>query len=222
MKALIIYLSPFILSSISLYIEKWEQSLIMQLQLSKLPVESFSTWPFKNSRMGRELCVAEIRVSRGKSLIVATCHLESPDPFRRMYTQERVAQAKKALRCLECFPNVVLAGDMNWNEELAGEFPIREGWVDAWQKLRPGLKGWTCDTDSNPMLAANRPLRLRSDRCLCKLNDFKLVEISMIGTEPIPGVSYSKQKREGDRVRTLKRPVLPSDHYGLLLEISSN
>ncbi|KAG8385751.1 hypothetical protein BUALT_Bualt03G0077900 [Buddleja alternifolia] len=39
------------------------------------------------------------------------------------------------------------------------------------------------------------------------------------GKDEIPGLSYVKAKRVKGRVKELVLPVLPSDHYGLLLTI---
>lgn len=50
-------------------------------------------------------------------------------------------------------------------------------------------------------------LRLRLDRALCRLDRCKVHSIEMIGKEAIPGVEHDE------------RPVLPSDHYGLLLKL---
>ena len=200
-----------------------EPNLICQLQLSKLPVKSFSCKPFSNSTMLRELCMAEIEV-RGKLLIVATSHLESPCPappkWDQMHSEERIAQAKEAVNLLKKFPNVVFCGDMNWDEKSDGKFPLSGGWIDAWADLRPGENGWTYDTVSNRMLSCNRHLQKRLDRFICNLCDFKLSAIDMIGMEAIPGVSYMKEKKVRKRVRKLMLPVLPSDHYGLLLGVN--
>ncbi|KAK0578677.1 hypothetical protein LWI29_014265 [Acer saccharum] len=187
------------------------------IQLSKLPVRSFHRKPFSNSRMGRELCTAEIEVKgvHDDPLIVATSHLKRPEPGQmQMHSEERIAQAKAALTLLGNSPNMIFCGDMNWDDDLDGRFPLFGGWIDAWEELRRGEDGWTYDTKSNPMLLGNRPLRKRLDRFVCNLNDFKLDAIEMIGLEAIPGVSYSeKEMRKG------ARPVLPSDHYGLLLQL---
>ncbi|XP_075663784.1 uncharacterized protein LOC142633427 isoform X2 [Castanea sativa] len=193
------------------------------MQLSKLPVKSFSCKPFSNSTMLRELCMAEIEV-RGKLLTVATSHLESPCPappkWDQMHSEERIAQAKEAVNLLKKFPNVVFCGDMNWDEKSDGKFPLSDGWIDAWADLRPGENGWTYDTVSNPMLSYNRPLQKRLDRFICNLCDFKLSAVNMIGMEAIPGVSYMKEKKVRKWVRKLMLPVLPSDHYGLLLGVN--
>lgn len=194
------------------------------MQLCKLPVKCYSCKPFANSAMGRELCVAEVDIHADKTLVVATSHLESPCPgpptWDQMYSKERVEQAKEAVRLLEKNPNVIFCGDMNWDDKLDGQFPFPDGWVDAWMELRPQEEGWTYDTKSNKMLSANRSLRKRLDRFICRLQDFKLSEIEMIGTEEIPGLSYCKEKKVKGQVKKITLPVLPSDHYGLLLTIS--
>ncbi|CAD5176637.1 unnamed protein product [Musa acuminata subsp. malaccensis] len=195
------------------------------MQMSKLPMKGFSCIPFTNSVMGRELCLADIDVGGSKKLIVATSHLESPCPapprWDQMYSKERVAQAKEAINLLKDSPNAIFAGDMNWDDKLDGAFPLPDGWIDAWLELRPGENGWTYDTKANQMLSGNRTLQKRLDRFMCNLHDFKVDGIEMIGVEAIPGLSYCKEKKVRKVFKKLVLPVLPSDHYGLLLTISS-
>ena len=195
------------------------------LQLAKLPVKSFSCKPFSYTAMGRELCIAEIEVTKDNSLVIATTHLESPCPgpptWDQMFSKERVNQAKEAIAFLQKYPNVIFCGDMNWDDKIDGQFPFVEGWFDAWEKLRPSEIGWTYDTKSNKMLTGNRTLQKRLDRFICHLPDFKISCIEMIGTDPIRGLTYSKQKKMKNRIQELTLPVLPSDHYGLLLTLSS-
>ncbi|ONK74941.1 uncharacterized protein A4U43_C03F11680 [Asparagus officinalis] len=195
------------------------------MQMSKLPVRSFRCKPFDNSKMGRELCMAEIDIGENKKLVVATSHLESPCPgppkWDQMYSKERVTQAKESIGILKQFPNVIFGGDMNWDDKLDGAFPLNNGWVDAWTELRAEENGWTYDTKSNQMLTGNRTLQKRLDRFLCSLSDFKIDSIEMIGKEAIPGVYYCKEKKVRKEVKMLELPVLPSDHYGLLLTIKS-
>ncbi|PIN13590.1 putative Mg2+-dependent phosphodiesterase TTRAP [Handroanthus impetiginosus] len=193
------------------------------MQLCKLPIKSYSSKPFHNSIMGRELCVAEVEVQPGTLMVVATSHLESPCPspptWDQMFSKERVAQANEAVRFLDGNPNVIFCGDMNWDDKLDGPFPLPDGWLDAWTQLKPGQVGWTYDTKSNKMLSGNRTLQKRLDRFVCKLKDFKIREIEMIGTDAIPELTYIKEKRVKGQVKELELPVLPSDHYGLLLTI---
>lgn len=195
------------------------------LQLSKLPVKSFSNKPFSNSIMGRELCIAEVEAASGKPLVIATSHLESPCPappkWDQMYSKERVVQANEAINLLKKQPSVVFGGDMNWNDQQDGQYPLQDGWVDAWSQLRPNESGWTYDTKSNQMLTGNRTLQKRLDRFICQFTDFKITSVDMIGMEAIPGVSYNKEKKVRKEIKQLVLPVLPSDHYGLLLTISS-
>ncbi|KAL1537315.1 glucan endo-1,3-beta-D-glucosidase [Salvia divinorum] len=195
------------------------------MQLSKLPVKSYSTKPFHNSVMGRELCLAEVEVLPGTTMVVATSHLESPCPspptWNQMFSKERVVQANEAVRSLGKHENVIFCGDMNWDDKLDGAFPLAGGWVDAWTEMRPGEDGWTYDTKSNKMLAGNRSLQKRLDRFVCKLEGLKIRSIEMIGRDAIAGASYVKEKKVKGQVKELSLPVLPSDHYGLLLTIST-
>lgn len=194
------------------------------MQLSKLAVKSYSCKPFSNSIMGRELCIAEIEVQKDMTVVVATSHLESPCPgppkWDQMYSKERVEQAKEAVELLERKRNVVFCGDMNWDDKLDGQFPLLDGWIDAWGKMNPEEIGWTYDTKSNKMLSANRTLQKRLDRFVCKLQDFCISDIMMIGKDAIPNLTYIKEKKVKSEVKRLTLPVLPSDHYGLLLEIT--
>ncbi|GJP55120.1 hypothetical protein CLOM_g14107 [Closterium sp. NIES-68] len=118
----------------------------------------------------------------------------------------------------EC-EDVVFCGDMNWNDKRDGDVPMREGWVDAWMQLHPNEPGFTYDSRLNPMLAGGR-LRLRLDRCLMRLHHMRLRSLSLLGTHPIPGGSYAKQRRVKGQATTAQLPLLPSDHFGLLLVLN--
>lgn len=60
---------------------------------------------------------------------------------------------------------------------------------------------------SNPMLKPGNRIRRRLDRAFCRLRRWRLQGAELVGREPLPGLSF-----EG-------RPVLPSDHFGLLLQL---
>lgn len=189
--------------------------------LSKVPVKSFSTKPFRNSIMQRELCIAEVKNVCGKSFVVATSHLESanlgPPTWDQYFSKERVEQANEALNILKRHPNV-FGGDMNWYDKKDGEYPLQDGWVDAWSVLRPKEPGLTYDAMSNKMLTGKRQERF--DRFVCRIPDFKIDNINMIGMDPIPGFSYKKMKEVKGEKTLVELLVLPSDHYGLVLTLS--
>lgn len=174
--------------------------------------------------MGRELSIAEVEVPGRKPLVLATSHLESPCPgppkWDQMFSRERVEQANEAIEILRANANVVFGGDMNWDDKLDGRFPLPDKWVDVWEVLKPGDSGFTYDTKANPMLSGNRTLQKRLDRILCRLDDYKLGGIEMVGKEAIPGLSYVKEKKVRGEIKELELPVLPSDHFGLLLTLS--
>ncbi|KAL0654210.1 hypothetical protein Bca4012_096901 [Brassica carinata] len=191
--------------------------------LSKVGMKSSSCKSFRNSIMGRDLSVAEVEVPGRKPLVLATSHLESPCPgppkWDQMFSRERVEQANEAIEHLRANPNVVFGGDMNWDDKLDGKFPLPDQWVDVWEVLKPGDPGFTYDTKANPMLSGNRALQKRLDRFFCRLDDYKLGGIEMVGKEALPGLSYVKEKRVRGDVKKLELPVLPSDHFGLLLTL---
>ncbi|KAL6883587.1 hypothetical protein ACP4OV_011001 [Aristida adscensionis] len=193
------------------------------MQMSKLSVKSFEFSPFTNSIMGRELCIANVNTGGTVNLVLATTHLESPCPvppkWDQMYSMERITQAKRSLEILGKHRNAILCGDMNWDDKGDGPFPLTDGWTDAWVELKPGEDGWTYDTKANAMLSVNRKLQKRLDRFVCKLADFKVDSIEMIGKEAIPGVWYLKDKKVRKETTQVKLPVLPSDHFGLILTI---
>ncbi|RLN35071.1 uncharacterized protein C2845_PM03G08180 [Panicum miliaceum] len=149
-------------------------------------------------------------------LRAATCSLAGPTPSD-IGAVHRRARAGAFLEHFDVLDrNVVLGGDLGWDDDLDG--PLRlggDGWVDAWSELRGG-GGWTYDVVANPMLRGlNLPAaRRRPDRFICKLRDFALGSIKMVGVEPIPGVA-----RFDDKGNVL--PVLPSHHFGLRLTIVS-
>ncbi|XP_047057983.1 uncharacterized protein LOC124664525 [Lolium rigidum] len=135
----------------------------------------------------------------------------------RRIRKERAAQ--ESVRFLDSFRNVIFCGDMNWVAG-DGQFPLPGGWVDAWDELKPSEDGWTYDTKSNGMISGDPRMQGRVDRFVCKLLDFKIHAIEMIGKEAIPGLSYSIEKRLRKGIRKLELPVLPSDHFGLVLSIT--
>lgn len=79
-------------------------------------------------------------------------------------------------------------------------------------------EGLTYDSKENPMLTGSR-LRKRLDRIFCCLEDYCFETIEIVGTKPIPGLTFEKEMKSKKQTKKVKLPVLPSDHFGLLLKI---
>ncbi|KAL4428035.1 hypothetical protein ABPG75_002124 [Micractinium tetrahymenae] len=166
--------------------------------------------PFENSCMGRDLKTVAGRVA-GRSIRVATTHLESPIGWEQPFREARQAQLKAAASILGSAreEDVLLAGDMNWSPD-DGVPPLPGGWCDAFVHLHGASgeqEGLTYDARANPMLKKGNRLRRRLDRIFCKLRRWRLEGLDLVGRQALPGLQW-----EG-------RPVLPSDHFGLLLRL---
>ena len=181
--------------------------------------------------MGRALLGAQLAAPWGGELIVATTHLESPIGFSQpgyrpdMYSGERRGQLREALSRLDRAECAVLLGDLNWNDPSARkqwDGPIDgllpRGWEDVWRRLRRGDEGFTYDGRRNAMLTAR--LRKRLDRCLLKGGrGCAAVEARLVGTAPIAGVTYRKERSRKGQSYIDTLPVLPSDHFGLFVRL---
>ncbi|GFR50718.1 hypothetical protein Agub_g12975 [Astrephomene gubernaculifera] len=191
---------------------------------------------FSNSLMGRGILYTRVAVG-GRPLVVGTTHLESPvGQGQQQMVPQRQEQMGIAIRELEAAAgpagDVLLAGDMNWTDHRDGAVPLPPGWCDAWQVLMPNQPGLTWNPACNPMLTS-RFKGSRLDRVLCRLSGgagggsassstsaggrggggsgWRLGEIKLVGTQALPGVTY---EAKGKRL-----PVLPSDHFGLLVKL---
>ncbi|KAL6656591.1 hypothetical protein ACP70R_004371 [Stipagrostis hirtigluma subsp. patula] len=208
------------------------------LLLSKLPIEGFCRWPLRNSSARR--CYLEASVNPGggmKPIHVATAHLESPDPPATMRCVERAVQAEHILSALNREDNVVFGGDMSWDDKVDLPFPLLEGWVDAWEKLRPSDRYYTFDDlwNREPLRASCRDRKFprfigpplesamtqrRSDRFVCKLKDYELKSIELIGVESKAKQGfriYSGLSFLNDRDETID--FVPSSHFGVVLTL---
>lgn len=158
-------------------------------------------------------------------LRVATCSMAGPTPSSTgsMHRRARARAFSDHFDVVHCHhgrsfeleENVVIGGDLAWDDDLDGPLQLPDRWVDAWCELHGGDDhGWTYDALVNPMLSGlAEPERKRADRFICKLKDFKLHSVEMVGVEPIPGVTRFDNHKNA-------LPVLPSHHFGLVLTIS--
>jgi len=176
----------------------------------------FSSRPFENSSQGREIVRATLDVGGGDRLTVSTSHLESFTGRDSNGAAERVQQLAWSLEELERDGgrgDLLLAGDLNWSDKEEGKMRLRDGWVDAWTELKPGDPGYTYDAKENPMLLGG--LRKRFDRLLFRGGCFRVAGAELVLKGAIPGVTMLKKLKKGDT----RFPVLPSDHFGLVVTL---
>ena len=180
----------------------------------------FTRLPFGNSAMGRDLLSTVFGVGGAARVCVATSHLESFINAGRTSSKERLEQMRVATTALERRHgsqgvDVIYGGDMNWDDaeegRLSGRLP--GGWQDAWAVLHGEQGGFTYDGVVNPML--NNRIRKRLDRFVCRLHAYELARVEMLGTEKLPGKEFTREYKGGVKLV----PVVPSDHFGLLLTL---
>jgi tyrosyl-DNA phosphodiesterase 2 len=161
--------------------------------LSRLPIRWMALIDLP-SAMGRRLLTAELACG----LTLATVHLESTaSEAAARAAQLRIVQPALAER----YPDVVLAGDMNFEPDHTLEnAALDPSFVDVWPVLHPGEPGYTVDTDINLMrLQVNsNPARKRIDRIFARSSRWRAQAIELVGTAPID--------LDG---------TFPSDHFGL-------
>ncbi|MEW5309427.1 MAG: hypothetical protein WDW38_001316 [Sanguina aurantia] len=160
-------------------------------------LSAFEDQPFQTSMMGRGLRSVVLEIA-GRQLMVATSHLESVVPPSTNSVQ-RQQQLRTSVTAMEGrrHANLVLAGDMNWQEKLDGEMPLPAGWSDAWPTLHGSRPGNTYDPGSNAMLGGKPGSRNRGrfDRFLSRLTDWQPTSVELVGTQALPGVTYVNSQR---------------------------
>lgn len=222
------------------------------LQLSKLPLENLGNWKFADSPTGRGYLEADINPAAMKPIRVATTQLERPCKPAPMRCVERYAQAEHAVAALSSAENIVFGGDMCWRDGTDRPFPLPEGWFDAWPEWLQVLNrlhgatgasrgsasrtvpsfpasSWTYDATweedvglFNGFKASSGSMQRRSDLFVCKLKDYSLKGMEIIGpgdSHKDSGLRFANSKRDYDDyfLRTS-----PSCHRGLLMTIAAN
>eukprot|EP00736_Rhodelphis_marinus_P014163 Rmarinus@m.14495 len=154
---------------------------------SRLPIEKRAYFPFEGSVMQRGLVVSGVVVD-GVRLTVGTTHLESPmrtEP--NMFSDWRRVQLEETQRKLSATRNCIVGGDFNWISR-DGAMDLNPRWMDAWSHICR-RRGDYVDPDScatydgtkNRMTPSG--LKNRLDRFICKLEDFEIDSMQLLGTE---------------------------------------
>ena len=184
--------------------------------LTVYPVDNWFIYPLKTSPVyHRKLVRAETKgaVSSNVRFVIATTHLV----HAASNTLKRELQLRETLKVLSGYKNVCVMGDMNIDEgkfKADGEVVLPSFWSDVWLSL-PGntvSNGNTWDQSRNAFASSGaktnttKIYKARVDRVFCKLSDFKVKEMKIVGSE------------------FTKSGVLPSDHFGLftIIELSSH
>uniref|UniRef100_A0A0D9WZB7 Endonuclease/exonuclease/phosphatase domain-containing protein n=1 Tax=Leersia perrieri TaxID=77586 RepID=A0A0D9WZB7_9ORYZ len=184
-------------------------------------MENAAHWKYTNTATGRGYMEADIIPETAPIIHIATTQLESSDPqTKQTCSMERYMQAEHAVAALSRAKNVVLGGDMSWDDRTDMPFPLPAGggWVDAWTALGKSCEsGHTYDGVWNEDLAVFNgytalfsSLKRRSDRFVCKLQDYKLERIEH---KALLRHSHSC----GDNILKLN----PSCHLGVVLTVAA-
>ena len=212
-------------------------AVLTDMSSSSYAVNFSGTFLFESSRMARGLTFISVSPrassSRCPGVLIATTHLESWCGPGQTGATERSKQVREfkffaeKLVSLGIVSYAVVCGDMNWDDErLPGSkrklgdpdmMQILGGdWVDCW-KLKGVGSGLTYDAKENQMLMGS--LRRRFDRVLLysprssNSSPPAVSSTTIIATKPIEGY-YRKSPRN------TMLPLLPSDHFGLKVDIT--
>ena len=137
----------------------------------------------------------------GKLLDIGTSHLESLADF----SYQREEQLNFCLESLHPRRNAILLGDLNLLPFSDGPITLPEPWRDAWLSIAGHTEenGLTWDEAANVNVTFKRRRQHRPDRVLCKLQDFVVEEVAVVGRELI-----------GEN-------LMISDHFGVFMRLSA-
>jgi endonuclease/exonuclease/phosphatase family metal-dependent hydrolase len=163
---------------------------------------------FPSSRHARDRLMGKLEWC-GVPLQITNVHLESPDAQTwgpdSLGSAERRQQLTKVLADLCQDADALVIGDFNWIPS-DGPFPtLPLGAIDVWEKLHPGDLGLTFDAERNGCVRSNHSGR--ADRVLFGARLLSPCAARLVGTEAL---SAARQPSG--------RPVMPSDHFGLVLD----
>lgn len=131
--------------------------LLVKLAPGAASPPAFTRSAFGNSAQGRDLLRCALPLGGGRSMVVATSHLESFCDASMDGSAQRRTQLPAALRQLDAAcagGDALYAGDLNWDDKVDGDMDtfLAPPWRDGWRALRPGEPGFTYDARANAML----------------------------------------------------------------------
>ena len=176
------------------------------LSRDKYAVNNWKIFLYKSfAKYRRSLVIAEIKDVipwKNVDLLLGGTHLAHDVP-RALIREE---QLNEAVQILAPHENACLLGDLNILDEIDGELVLPSPWIDAWLSV-PGNThsgGYTISQNTSPFASVrqrNGTSSGRLDRVLCKLLDFEVKEVRVVGN------------------KLTKSGILPSDHFGVFTVI---
>jgi len=171
--------------------------------------------------------VASVNVD-GRPLTLGTVALDWRDAKARAETLDY------AFSVMNQFPDVVLLGDFNFDDQAQPESGhLSADYVDVWPSLKPHLPGFTWDPVSNAYARFSDPKSnpSRIDRIFVKSPQWLPRSISLIGctadllcTRHVANADITAtallQQQEGHLRDDMSHLQYPSNHYGLLVHLS--
>ena len=182
------------------------KSCAVVLSRHKYAVDNWKIFLYKRfAKYRRALVIAEIKdviPSKSVDLLLGGTHLAHDVP-RALIREDQLMEAVQILTPHE---NACLLGDLNILDEIDGELVLPSPWIDAWLSV-PGnthSNGYTISQNTSPFASVrqrNGTSSGRLDRVLCKLLDFEVKEVRVVGN------------------KLTKSGILPSDHFGVFTVI---
>lgn len=156
-------------------------------------------------RQGRTVLISEVALAADETFVLATTHMESfleDGPIRAEQLDAIFAELAG-----EAAPTL-FAGDLNFGD---GEQPdtahLDPSFIDLWTRLHRGDPGFTWNIERSPMAAdgsfVGEPSR-RLDRMLLRSTTWTPSAIAIVGDRSVRG----------------EPALFPSDHFGLLAELT--
>jgi len=148
------------------------------------------TVSFRNSKMGRQVLIAQAELHGGKTGMFLTSHLESS----KEGAQERKSQLRMCLQIVNAATAdlIAFAGDLNLRDREAKQVLQKfEGIEDAWEYLGSDQsQRYTWDTSVNTNCGINGP-RARFDRLYFKAEGIAPVGMKLVGTARLPSGRFA-------------------------------
>lgn len=198
--------------------------------------------PYSQTQMFRGFLYARFQLPfSGKQVLFTTTHLESFISTEQTGSQQRVHQLKELeafcndqLRTYSSLKTAIITGDLNWDDErprngvttdpvMANVLATR--WDDSFLVTRTNRRdrGCTYDPKVNPMWPKGGNLRRRFDRCLVRNTSTEgtaeATGTKLVGTEAL--VSLTWEKYNSYTKATTEVPTAPSDHFGLIVQMTT-